>query len=129
MSENYIPFILNVQNLTTFISGITVIFGILGLILFLKFLSVWKSTDPALIKARACRAERFVMKNIMVIFLIGLLIAYHNLMEFLGLGYPDFYYNYLSVRYPTRLIAVTELLVALLLVEWLMYKWINITRK
>ncbi len=129
MSENYIPFILNVQNLTIFISGITVIFGVFGLFLFLKFLSVWRSTDPALIKARACRAERFVMKNILVIFVIGLLIAYHNLMEFLGLGYPDFYYNYLSARYPTRLIAVTELLVALLLVEWLMFKWINITRK
>ncbi len=129
MSENYIPFILNVQNLTIFVSGITVIFGIFGLFLFLKFLSVWKSTDPALIKARACRAERFVMKNILVIFVIGLLIAYHNLMEFLGLGYPDFYFNYLSVRYPTRLIAVTELLLALLLVEWLMFKWIIITRK
>ena len=129
MSEDYLAFILNVQNLTTFISGITVIFGIFGLFLFIKFLSVWKSTDPALIKARACRAERFVMKNILVIFIIGLLIAYHNLMEFLGLGYPEFYYNYLSVRYPTRLIAVTELLLALLLVEWLMYKWIVITRK
>jgi len=60
---------------------------------------------------------------------IGLLIAYHNLMEFLGLAYPDFYFNYLSMHYPTRLIAVTELLIALLLVEWLMYKWIIITRK
>lgn len=129
MSDNNISLLLNVQNLTIFISGITVIFGIFGLFLFIRFLSVWKSTDPALIKARACRAERFVMKNILVIFIIGLLIAYHNLMEFLGLGYPDFYYNYLSVRYPTRLIAVTELLLALLLVEWLMFKWINITRK
>lgn len=128
MTENIINF-LNIQNITIFISGITVIFGIFGMFLFLKFLSVWKSTDPALIKARACRADRFVMKNIMVIFVIGLLIAYHNLMEFLGLGYPDFYYNFLSMHYPTRLIAVTELLLALLLVEWLMYKWINITRK
>ncbi len=129
MNENITSIILNIQNLTIFVSGITVIFGIFGLFLFLKFLSVWRSTDPALIKARACRADRFVMKNILVIFIIGLLIAYHNLMEFLGLGYPDFYYNFLSVHYPTRLIAVTELLIALLLVEWLMYKWINITRK
>jgi len=129
MTENVISFILNTNNLTIFISGITVIFGVLGLFLFLKFLSVWKSTDPDLIKARATRADRFVMKNILVIFIVGLLIAYHNLMEFLGLSYPDFYFNYLSVRYPTRLIAVTELLLALLLVEWLMYKWINITRK
>ncbi len=129
MTENIINFILNLQNITIFISGITVIFGVFGLFLFLKFLSVWRSTDPALIKARACRADRFVMKNIMVIFIVGLLIAYHNLMEFLGLGYPDFYYNYLSKHYPTRLIAVTELLLALLLVEWLMYKWINITKK
>jgi len=129
MTENIIAYILNIQNLTIFISGITVIFGIFGMFLFLKFLSVWKSTDPALIKARACRADMFVMKNIMVIFVIGLLIAYHNLMEFLGLAYPDFYFNYLSKHYPTRLIAVTELLLALLLVEWLMYKWINITKK
>ncbi len=129
MSENIISIILNVQNLTIFVSGITVIFGIFGMFLFLKFLSVWKSTDPDIIKARACRADRFVMKNILVIFIIGLLIAYHNLMEFLGLGYPDFYYNFLSMHYPTRIIAVTELLLALLLVEWLMYKWINITRK
>jgi len=129
MTENIIDLILNFQNITIFISGITVIFGIFGLFLFLKFLSVWKSTDPALIRARACRADRFVMKNIMVIFIVGLLIAYHNLMEFLGLAYPDFYFNYLSKHYPTRLIAVTELLLALLLVEWLMYKWINITKK
>ena len=129
MTKNIIEFILNIQNITIFISGITVIFGIFGLFLFLKFLSVWKSTDPALIKARACRADRFVMKNIMVIFIIGMLIAYHNLMEFMGLAYTDFYYNYLSMHYPTRLIAVTELLIALLLVEWLMYKWIIITKK
>ncbi|VVB86918.1 Uncharacterised protein [uncultured archaeon] len=129
MTENLFSFILNIQNVTIFVSGITVVFGIFGLFLFLKFLSVWKSTDPELIKARACRADRFVMKNIMVIFIVGLLIAYHNLMEFLGLAYPDFYFNYLSLRYPTRLIAVTELLMALLLVEWLMYKWINITKK
>lgn len=129
MNENLISYILNVQNVTIFVSGITVVFGIFGLFLFLKFLNVWKSTDPELIKARACRADRFVMKNIMVIFIVGLLIAYHNLMEFLGLANPDFYFNYLSVRYPTRLIAVTELLLALLLVEWLMYKWINITKK
>lgn len=129
MTENFIIYILNIQNLTIFISGITVIFGLFGLFLFLKFLSVWKSTDPALIRVRACRADKFVMKNILVIFIIGLLIAYHNLMEFMGLAYPDFYYNYLSMHYPTRLIAVTELLIALLLVEWLMYKWIIITKK
>ncbi|HEY9245366.1 MAG TPA: hypothetical protein VIO11_00820 [Candidatus Methanoperedens sp.] len=69
------------------------------------------------------------MKNILVIFVVGLLIVYHNFMEFLGLSQPEFYYGYLSVRYPTRLIAVTELLAALLLVEWLMYKWIKITQK
>ena len=117
------------ESLTTFISGITGIFGVFGLFLFLKFLSVWKNTDPSQIKARVCRADRFVMKNILVIFIIGLLIVYHNFMEFLGLGYPEFYYGYLSARYPTRLIAVTELLVALLLIEWLMYKWIKITKE
>lgn len=129
MTENSLVSLFTIQNLTIFVSGITVIFGIFGLFLFLKFLSVWKSTDPALIKARTCRADRFIMKNILVIFIVGLLIAYHNLMEFLGLAYQDFYYNYLSIHYPTRLIAVTELLIALLLVEWLMYKWIIITRK
>jgi len=40
MIENLIDFILNIQNLTIFISGITVVFGVLGLFLFLKFLSV-----------------------------------------------------------------------------------------
>jgi hypothetical protein len=88
---------------------------------------VWKKTDPVLIKERICRADRFLMKNILVIFIVGLLIVYHNFMEFLGLGYSNFYDNYLSVRYPTRLVAVTELLLALLLVEWLMFKWIDIT--
>jgi len=117
------------EGLTTFISGITGIFGIFGIFLFIKFISVWKKTEPDVIKERVCRAERFLMKNILVIFLVGLLIAYHNFMEFLGLGYSEFYYGYLSVHYPTRLIAVTELLVALLLIEWLMYKWINITKR
>ncbi len=116
------------EEITTFVSGITVIFGIFGLFLFFKFLSVWKSTDPGLIRARACRADRFVMKNILVIFTVGLLIVYHNFIEFLGLGYPDFFYGYLSVRYPVRLVAVAELFFALMLVEWLMYKWIKITK-
>ncbi len=117
------------ESLTTFISGITVIFGIFGLYLFLKFLSVWKNTNPEIIKERVSRSDRFLMKNILAIFIVGLLIVYHNFMEFLGLGYPDFYFGYLSVRYPTRLIAVTELLLALLITEWLMHKWIEITRK
>ncbi len=117
------------EEITIFISGITVIFGILGLFLFLKFLSVWKGTDPSLIRARVCRSDRFVMKNILVIFIVGLLIVYHNFIEFLGLAYPEFFYGYLSVRYPTRLMAVSELLFALLLVEWLMYKWIKITKE
>ncbi|NJD78406.1 MAG: hypothetical protein FIB08_15150 [Candidatus Methanoperedens sp.] len=117
------------ESLTIFISGITVIVGIFGLYLFLKFLSVWKNTDSEIIKARVSRSEKFLMKNILLIFIVGLLIVYHNFMEFLGLAYPDFYFGYLSVRYPTRLIAVTELLLALLITEWLMYKWIEITRE
>ena len=117
------------ENLTIFVSGITVISGIFGIFLFLKFLSVWKNTDPDLIKARISNTNKFVMKNILVIFIVGLLIAYHNFIEFLGLGLPEFYYGYLSVRYPIRLIAVTELFLALLLVEWLMYRWIEITRE
>ncbi len=117
------------ESLTTFISGITVVIGFFGLYLFLKFLSVWKNTDHEIIKARISRSDKFLMKNILVIFIVGLLIVYHNFMEFLGLGYPDFYYGYLSVRYPTRLIAVTELLLALLITEWMMYQWIEITRK
>ena len=116
------------EGLTIFISGITGIVGLFGLFLFLRLISFWKNTDPTLIKIRACRADKFVMKNILVIFLVGLLIVYHNFMEFLGLAYSEFYYGYLAVRYPTRLIAVTELLLALLLIEWLMFKWINITK-
>ena len=117
------------DSLTTFISGITVISGVFGIFLFLRFLSIWNNTDPDLIKSRISVAGKFIMKNILVIFIVGLLIAYHNFIEFLGLGLPEFFYGYLSVRYPMRLIAVTELFVALILIEWLMYKWIEITRR
>lgn len=81
------------------------------------------------IKAGVFLAGKFVMNNIVVIFIIGLLIAFHNFLEYLGLGQPKFYFGYLSVHYPMRLIAVSELFVALLLVEWLMYQWIKITKK
>jgi hypothetical protein len=117
------------EDLTIFVSGITGIFGIFGLYLFLRFLTIWRKTSPDIIRERVSRAGGFIMKNILIIFIAGLLIVYHNFMEFLGLGQPDFYYNYLSVRYPTRLIAVTELFLALVLIEWLMYEWIEITKK
>lgn len=117
------------EGLTTFVSGITAIFGILGIFLFFKLLSAWKNIDHDILKARVFLADKFVMKNIIVIFIVGLLMALHNFFEYLGLGHPGFYYDYLAVRYPVRLIAVTELLVALLMVEWLMYQWIKITKK
>ncbi|MFZ2410821.1 MAG: hypothetical protein WAW23_04545 [Candidatus Methanoperedens sp.] len=117
------------EGLTTFVSGITAIFGILGIFLFFKLLSAWKNIDHDILKARVFLADKFLMKNIIVIFIVGLLIALHNFFEYLGLGHPDFYYGYLAVRYPVRLIAVTELLLALLMVEWLMYQWIKITKK
>ncbi len=117
------------ENLTTFISGITVIFGIFGIFLFIKLFSTWKKTDPNVIKARVFLADKFVMKNIFVIFIVGMLIAIHNFVEYLGLAFPDFYYGYISAQYPSRLFAVTELLIALLLSEWLMYQWIRIAKK
>ncbi len=116
------------EDLTTFVSGITAVFGILGFFLFLKLLSVWKKIDPNIIKARVFLADKFVMKNIIVIFIVGMLITFHNFIEYLGLGQPEFY-KVISVKYPTRLVAVTELLIALLLIEWLMYQWIKITKK
>jgi hypothetical protein len=116
------------EALTTFISGITAAFGILGVFLFLNLLTVWKKIDPNIIKARVFLADKFVMKNIIVIFIVGMLIALHNFLEYLGLGEPDFYFGYLSVRYPMRLFAVTELLIALLLLEWLMFQWIKIAK-
>lgn len=117
------------ENLTIFISAITVIFGLFGIFLFLRLLKAWKNIDPNIIKARVFLAEKFVLNNLLVIFIVGLLIAFHNFIEFLSLGYSDFFYGYLSARYPARLISVTELLVALLMVEWLMYQWIKITKK
>ncbi len=116
------------EGLTSFVSGITAIIGILGFFLFLKLLSIWTKIDPNIIKARVFLADKFVMKNIIVIFAVGMLIALHNFIEYLGMGQPDLYYKYLASQYPMRLIAVAELLIALLLVEWLMYQWIKITK-
>lgn len=117
------------EKLTIFISGITVIFGLFGIFLFLKLVSAWKNIDPNIIKARVFLADKFVMKNLIVIFIVGLLIAFHNFIEYLSLALSDFFYGYLSARYPMRLISVTELLLALLMVEWLMYQWIKIAKK
>jgi hypothetical protein len=117
------------ENLTTFISGITVIFGILGIFLFIRLFSTWNKIDLNLIKARVFLADKFVMKNIFVIFIAGMLIAIHNFIEYLGLAFPDFYYGYISNHFPVRLFAVTELLIALFLIEWLMYEWIKIAKK
>jgi hypothetical protein len=80
------------------------------------------------LKARVFLAENFVMKNVVIILIVGILIAIHNFIEYLGLGHPEFYYGTLSANFPMRLFAVTELFIAILLVEWLMYQWIKIIR-
>lgn len=118
------------EDLTTFISGITAFFGILAIVLFLKFISGWNDIDLDIIQARTYLAGKFVKTNIAIIFIIGILIAFHNFIEYLGLGQPGFYSD-LNARFPgvVRLVAVSLLLVALLLVEWLMYRWIRMTGK
>jgi|GEM_PF-2036917 len=117
------------ENTTIFISGITAIFGLFGVFLFFKLILIWKNLDKNLLKARVFLAEGFLIKNIMIIFIVGLLIALHNFIEFLGMAYPEFYYGQVSSRFPSRLFAVTGLLAAVLLVDWLMYRWIKITGK
>ena len=116
------------ENATTFVSGITAVFGIFGIILFIKLFSSLKNVNPETLKARVFLSDNFVMNNVVIIFIVGLLIAIHNFIEYLGLGHPDFYYGSIASIFPARLFAVTELLVALLLVEWLMYRWIKIIR-
>lgn len=117
------------ENVTIFVSGITVLLGIISALLFIKLLAAWKNINKNLLKARVFLVDGFVMKNIWVIFVVGLLIALHNFIEFLGMAYPEFYYEQISSRFPSRLFAVTELLAALFMVDWLMFQWINITRK
>ncbi|MDW7776195.1 MAG: hypothetical protein SCH39_07685 [Methanosarcinales archaeon] len=117
------------ENATTFISGITVVFGIFGIFLFIKLFSSLKSVNIEILRARVFLSDNFVMKNVVIIFIVGLLISIHNFIEYLGLGQPGFYYGTLSATFPMRLFAVTELFVAILLVEWLMYRWIRIIKK
>lgn len=109
------------EDMATIVSGITVIFGLFGIYLFSRLISAWRNIEPNVIKARVFLNQSFVMNNLLVIFIVGLLIAFHNFIEFLGLGLPEFFYGTVAVLVPARLIAVSELLVALLLVEWLMY--------
>ena len=117
------------ENATTFVSGITAVFGILGIFLFIRlFLSV-KSLNSETLKARVFLSENFVMNNVVIIFIVGLLIAIHNFIEYLGLGHPEFYFGTIASVFPARLFAVTDLFAAILLVEWLMYQWIKIIRK
>ena len=116
------------ENVTTYVSGITVIFGIFGIFLFVKLLSSLKKVNVETLKARVFLAKDFVIKNVVIIFIVGILIAIHNFIEYLGLGHPEFYYGTIAANYPTRLFAVTELFVAILLVDWLMYKWIKIIK-
>ena len=116
------------ENTTTFISGITAVFGIFGIFLFIKLFSSLKSVNLDTLKARVFLSEDFVMKNVVIIFIVGLLIAIHNFIEYLGLGHPEFYYGTIATIFPARLFAVTELFVAILLVEWLMYRWIKIIK-
>ena len=117
------------ENTTIFISGITAIFGLFGVFLFFKLILIWKNLDKNLLKARVFLAEGFLIKNIMIIFIVGFLIALHNFIEFLGMAYPTFYSERISSRFPSRLFAVAGLLAAVLLVDWLMYRWIKITGK
>lgn len=118
------------QGLTTFISGITVFFGILAIVLFFKFISGWNDIDLDVIKARTYLAGKFVKTNIAIIFIIGILIVIHNFIEYMGIVQPDFYKDF-NIVFPwmMRLVAVSLLLLALLLLEWLMYRWIKMTGK
>ncbi|MFU8766716.1 MAG: hypothetical protein ACNA7I_03470 [Candidatus Methanoperedens sp.] len=116
------------ESLISFISSITVVFGIFGVFLFVKLFSTWKNIDKNLIKARVFLAEGFVVKNIVVIFIVGLLIAMHNFIVFLELACPEFYYRQVYSRFPSGLFSVTILLASLLMVDWLMFRWIKLTR-
>lgn len=120
--------ILMYEGLTIFISGITAVFGIFGFFLFLRLLSVWKRIDPTVIKARVFLSDKFVMEHIIVIFVVGMLFTIHVFLEYLDIWQPDFYSTYLVAQFPIRLIAVTDLLIIILLIEWLMYQWIKITK-
>ena len=117
------------ENATTFVSGITAVFGLFGIILFIKLVSSLKSVNLEVLKARVFLSDDFIMKNVVIIFIVGLLIAVHNFIEYLGLGHPEFYFGTLAPIFPARLFAVSELFVAILLVEWLMYRWIKIIEK
>ena len=117
------------ENITIFVSGITAVLGIFGVLLFIKLLAVWKNIDKNLLKARVFLDDKFVMKNIVVIFIVGLLISLHNFIEFLGLAYPEFYFGQVSTWFPSSFFTVAELLVAVLMIEWLMFQWIKITKK
>ncbi|MCK5660313.1 MAG: hypothetical protein KAH86_03065, partial [Methanosarcinales archaeon] len=108
------------ENIATLVSGVTVIFGIISAFLFVALISSLNKVNPDTLKARVFLADNFVMKNVIIIFIVGILIAIHNFIEFMGLGYPEFYYG-ISSNLPMRLFAVTELFVAILLVDWLMY--------
>lgn len=117
------------DNATTFVSGITAVFGIFGIILFIKLFISLKSVNLETLKARVFLSDDFVIKNVVIIFIVGLLIAIHSFIEYLGLGHPEFYYGTIAPIFPARLFAVSELFVAILLVEWLMYQWIRIIEK
>lgn len=117
------------ENVTSFVSGITVFFGLVAVILFIKLFSAWRNIDEEFIKARVFLIDKFIMKNIVVVFVVGILVVIHNFIEYMGLGYPEFYFGVIAAKYPSRLFAVTELLTAILLVDWLMYQWILISKK
>ncbi|MDF1533892.1 MAG: hypothetical protein P1P69_05250 [Methanosarcinaceae archaeon] len=116
------------ENTTSFISGITAVFGIFGVFFFIKLFVSLKNMNLDILKARVFLSNDFVINNVVIIFIVGLLIAIHNFIEYLGLGQPEFYYGTLAPIFPTRLFAVTELFVAILMVEWLMYRWIKIIK-
>lgn len=117
------------ENAIYLASVINVITGILAVFFLLKLLSIWKKVDTNYIKGRAFLADKFVINNIIVISIVGFLIAFHNFLEFLSLSRSGFISNYVYSFFPVELIAVTSLFGALVLTEWLMYKWIMIARK
>lgn len=49
------------ETATAFVSGVTVVFGIFGVLLFIKLISIWKNLDKNLLKARVFLAEGFLI--------------------------------------------------------------------
>lgn len=110
-----------VEHILTLFPGFSVIVALVGFYFVIQIWKKWRQLDPNVIKARVFLDKKFLEKNWAYVFLAGLSITIHQLMDFLGNNFDISNYAYEFISELTEFLALLFLVV-------LAYEWYKVLK-